>query len=350
MRGIAFRQRAVEVAEDVDRELRAEAALLHHRVDGRVAEEERELAAGRPRGRCAASRSPRAPSRAAGSARRRARRPAATVRGLAMPCSSKKRWARYLSPIVRHTSGGGASTSAGASSSRWRGQALLIEVAQGDDEADVVLGDERRERVNVASGRRRAGRAHAVGVVDRRREPVGVDGDRDVAPARPNALTMSTRCPAQVKRTTVIGARVAAVDGSAGPRARLQSTTAVRRPCVATVAQRQPPVAPLYVPPKSASGVRSRIVRSTSGERCSTYQTSSSMLLGPGERGAAVDLRPAGEARAARRADAAAARRTARPGSAASGAARSATCRRGRRSRAAAARRSTCAAGGDRRA
>ena len=40
---------------------------------------------------------------------------------------------------------------------------------------------------------------------------------------------------------------------------------------------RHPPVVPLYVPPKSASGVRRRIVRSTRGERCSTYQTSSSI-------------------------------------------------------------------------
>ena len=39
----------------------------------------------------------------------------------------------------------------------------------------------------------------------------------------------------------------------------------------------QPPVAPLYVPPNRASGVRARISRSTVGERCSTYQTSSSI-------------------------------------------------------------------------
>ena len=34
VRGIAFRQRPVEVAEDVDRELLAAAARLHERVDG----------------------------------------------------------------------------------------------------------------------------------------------------------------------------------------------------------------------------------------------------------------------------------------------------------------------------
>ncbi len=42
-RGIALRQRPLEVAEDVDRELLAQAALLHHRVDGRRAQVEREL-------------------------------------------------------------------------------------------------------------------------------------------------------------------------------------------------------------------------------------------------------------------------------------------------------------------
>src|SRR5581483_5539628 len=50
-----------------------------------------------------------------------------------------------------------------------------------------------------------------------------------------------------------------------------------QREQVAHVGARQPPVSPLYVPRKSARGVRARIFRSSSGERCSTYQTSSSI-------------------------------------------------------------------------
>ena len=52
---------AVDVAEDVDRELLAEAALLHHRVDRRVSVGGSRAARGRRRGRCAASRTPPAP-------------------------------------------------------------------------------------------------------------------------------------------------------------------------------------------------------------------------------------------------------------------------------------------------
>src|SRR5439155_17139464 len=40
---------------------------------------------------------------------------------------------------------------------------------------------------------------------------------------------------------------------------------------------RQPPVSPLYVPRKRASGVLARIFRSSQAERRSTYQTSSSI-------------------------------------------------------------------------
>ena len=49
------------------------------------------------------------------------------------------------------------------------------------------------------------------------------------------------------------------------------------RPPLRHSSARHPPVAPLYVPPNRASGVRSRIRRSTRGERCSTYHTSSSI-------------------------------------------------------------------------
>ena len=45
---------------------------------------------------------------------------------------------------------------------------------------------------------------------------------------------------------------------------------------------RHPPVEPLYVPPNRASSIRRRIFRSTLGERCSTYQTSSSIRSAQG--------------------------------------------------------------------
>ena len=44
----------------------------------------------------------------------------------------------------------------------------------------------------------------------------------------------------------------------------------------------QPPVSPLYVPAKSARGVRAMIFKSSQGERCSTYQTSSSIRSSQG--------------------------------------------------------------------
>ena len=73
---------------------------------------------------------------------------------------------------------------------------------------------------------------------------------------------MSTRCPAQVKRTVVKDANASRWGSSR-------------------------PSSPLYVPLNRASGVRARISRSTFGERCSTYQTSSSIRSSHGS-----DARP----------------------------------------------------------
>ena len=109
---------ALEVAEHVDRELLAEAALLHHRVDRRRAQVEGELL-GVVGAVDVARPEPLAhldEERVAGVVRER--RPGARCAGSGCRASSKNRCARYLSPIVRHTSGLGASTSAGASSSR----------------------------------------------------------------------------------------------------------------------------------------------------------------------------------------------------------------------------------------
>ena len=47
----------------------------------------------------------------------------------------------------------------------------------------------------------------------------------------------------------------------------------------------------------SSRTVFARMRRSSDSERCSTYQTSSSMRSGHGQRGAALDLGPAGDAR-----------------------------------------------------
>ena len=80
----------------------------------------------------------------------RAPRPGASVRGLGMPCSSKNTCATYLSAIVAHTSIGGASRRAGSSSVALAREDALVDVGDGDDELDVVLGDERGKRGDIA--------------------------------------------------------------------------------------------------------------------------------------------------------------------------------------------------------
>ena len=94
-----------------------------------------------------------------------------------MPCSTKNSWARYLSPIVRHTSGGGASTSAGASASREAETIAWSRSVSGHDEADVVLRDERRERRDVARVVDTRDERPVVRVVERGRQRVEVGGD-----------------------------------------------------------------------------------------------------------------------------------------------------------------------------
>ena len=84
----------------------------------------------------------------------------------------------------------------------------------------------------------------------------------------------------------------------------------------------QPPVAPLYVPPKSASGVLARIFRSSQRRAVLDVPDVELDALGPRQRRAAVDLRPAGDARLHVEPRAAARSCTARPGSAASAAGR----------------------------
>ena len=54
----------------------------------------------------------------------------------------------------------------------------LVEVGERDDQLDVVLGDERRERGDVARVVDARDERVVVGVVERRRERVDVGGDR----------------------------------------------------------------------------------------------------------------------------------------------------------------------------
>ena len=55
----------------------------------------------------------------------------------------------------------------------------MVEVVQRDDEPDVVLLDERRERRDVLGIRDERDDRLPVGVVEGRSERVGVDGERD---------------------------------------------------------------------------------------------------------------------------------------------------------------------------
>ena len=100
------------------------------------------------------------------------------MRGLGIPFASKKACARYLSPIVRHTSGAGASTSAGASSCRRGRDDLLVEVGERHDEPHVVLGDEPRQRRDVARVVDARNEGPVMSVVERRRQGIEVGGDR----------------------------------------------------------------------------------------------------------------------------------------------------------------------------
>ena len=149
----------------------------------------------------------------------------------------------------------------------------LIDVGDGHDELDVVLGDERGERREVARVVDPGDERHVIRVVERGSQAVEVGCDR--------------RRPGPLER----GHDVDALPG-AGEENRCHGG---RGYClsrkkifffffffffffdVAHEAGFQPPEAPLYVPPNRANGVRARIFRSTQSERCSTYQTSSSM-------------------------------------------------------------------------
>ena len=130
--------------------------------------------------------------------------PGSQVGGLAIPFASKKRLARYLSSQSEIVSGPGQEHER-AEPVAVGGEHAVVEVRERDDQLDSVLLDEcarARRRIRIADGRH--GRAD-VGRVERGRELVQVDGDRGRARAPRRPVTMSTRCPAQVKSTTDTG-------------------------------------------------------------------------------------------------------------------------------------------------
>ena len=178
---------ALDVAEDVDRELLAETSLLDHRVDRVSSAGGSRAGPSRRLGRCGAIRSPRAPSRAPGSGRRRAPRQGATSAG--WRCRGpRRRGARgTCRPSSGTTSGVGARTSAGASASRRRGDDLLVEVGERDERAGRRARRRARRVPRCSRDRRRAGRGRG----DRR--------GRAQAPADRRRPRPSSRPPARMR-------------------------------------------------------------------------------------------------------------------------------------------------------
>ena len=152
-----------------------------------------------------------------------------------MPVSSKNRCARYLSPIVRHTSGLGASTRAGARSSRaaetisWSRSvsgttrrtscSATSEASAGDVAGVVDARDERlhvgvvqgrRQRVEIGRDRRRAGSpegAHDVDALARAREE---DADHPTSERTGGRRGSTSLVPAVVHRLPLGGRRLRA--------------------------------------------------------------------------------------------------------------------------------------------
>ncbi len=194
----------LEIAEEVDRELLAGAARLHHRVLGRVVEEELELAAVARSGRCRGSRSRGAPSRAPGTARSSGSASGSHVSRRADSALDEEHMGEPLvgervDDLGRRQQHECAELVPGA------GEHSVIEVGQRNDQLDVVRLDEAPQGRRRSPGRRPAARRRA-----RPRSRARARGDSrrsraSVAPARLNAVTMSTRCPAHVKRTPLTG-------------------------------------------------------------------------------------------------------------------------------------------------
>ena len=203
-RGIAPRQRASMSEKTSIENSVAQAALLHERRHGRVAEEEAELL-----GIVGAVDVPRAEALARLHEQRVAR-----VGGhlVGLP-ASRRRDAGVEEEAMRLELVGharadvpvGEQDDGGLERLARAGEQRVVEVVQRHDQPDVVLADEPDQRVQVPGIGDERDHFAPVGVVERGRERIGVHGERDRAAAR-NARTMSTRWPAQVKRTTVTAA------------------------------------------------------------------------------------------------------------------------------------------------
>ena len=172
----------VEVAEDVDRVLLAEAQLLHHRLDRRVAEEEGELA-----GVVRTVDVPRAEALAylheqgiAGVVRYVVRQP----RARAVDAVRLEEQVRQV--LVAHRRADlGRRCEHDCRRERFptRREDPLIEIGQRDDETDVVCGDEPGEGGDVPGVVDARHQRLVIGVVERRRERIDVG--RDGGGARP---------------------------------------------------------------------------------------------------------------------------------------------------------------------
>ena len=190
---------------------------------GRVAEEELELARGRRRGRCGASRSRGAPSRAPGSATSAGSSSGSHVGGVGDAALARRSGAPRTCPRRARSSRARAAARAPRARRGARRAARWSRSASGTTAATSCSRDERARARRCSPGRRprarsRAGRPRTAPARARSASTASV-----VAPARPNALTMSTRCPAQVKRTTT------ARGGSVPPDAPRLAACAARR-------------------------------------------------------------------------------------------------------------------------
>ena len=208
VRGTAARQRPSRSQKTSIENSSPRQTRLHHRVGGRVAR-------GRTRARVAfvgAVDVARAEALARlHEHRERGRRPAARsgsqVGGEPMPCSSKKTCARYLSEQRAIVSAPGHEHDGAAEVVPRLRELQVVEVGQRHDQPDVVQLRRGRAARRCSPGRRRAARARG-GRRGRARARAGRRRSRSSSRRRArSAVTMSTRCPAHVKRTAVTAAQ-----------------------------------------------------------------------------------------------------------------------------------------------
>ena len=184
----------------------------------------------------------------------------AKVRGEGMPCASRKRAISSLSTVRRVGAGSGMKTSAPSARKRWRVSASTIR-------SNSEHGTTQRTSWRSASSSSRSAYVASVAIGMRSKR------SQKWAAGASSCMSVPTTTPPSPRRSTA---------------SRKACTTSTRRPTqVSSTFTRRPfrpgrpsrPVAPLYTPSlrSSTPTVRARICRSRASERCSTYQTSSSM-------------------------------------------------------------------------